>query len=165
MHCRGASEHACPRYIARRRLDFAENSTAGIVGIPRVGASTDHSNYASALCCKRELLTRCSSPAISARCRISDGIAFVHSLKALRFSSTRNAAYRLSYSIKRRVQRFAGYIARNIAHNISSEFRARKLLSLRKSPSHKSRFRAQIFGHGLALRFGSVNEFGVYSNF
>lgn len=51
--------HALPgcertRVPARRRLDFAENSTAGIVGMPRFGASTGHSNYTSALCCRQE---------------------------------------------------------------------------------------------------------------
>lgn len=33
----------------RGRLDFAENSNAEIVSIPQIGASADHSNYASAL--------------------------------------------------------------------------------------------------------------------
>lgn len=45
--------NACPRYAARR-LDFARNSIAGIVGIPEVGASMDYSNYALALCCYQQ---------------------------------------------------------------------------------------------------------------
>lgn len=42
--------HAYARSCTPRgRLDFAENSNAGIVSIPQIGASADHSNYASAL--------------------------------------------------------------------------------------------------------------------
>lgn len=100
MHCRGASEHACPRYIARRRLDFAENSTAGIVGIPRVGASTDHSNYASALCCKRELLTRCSSPAMDFGSLQTESRTESRScIRSRRFDSLRRETQRIDYRI------------------------------------------------------------------
>jgi len=92
-----ASEHACPRYAARRRLDFAGNSTAGIVGIPEVDASTGYSNYASALYRFKRTLDPLFVAdggfrlALAAE-GIPNGIAFVHSRKALRFSST----YRLS---------------------------------------------------------------------
>lgn len=89
---------------------------------------------------------------------ISDGIWNC----ARRFSSTRNISYRIM--VKRKaICRLEKYHEHFITRNISSEFRARKLSSLRRSTNLV--FRRRFFGHDLAPRFVSLNEFGIYSNF